>query len=685
MSSSPPDHNETRDLEELSKTLLQFVATSPSDALAHRTLGITQSALGKKFAAKSWLQQAVEMRPTYAEAWVDLGNVLEGLNDHTAAAQAYARAIELTPGYTDSQTQLARLSSGRGWPLPVLYLWPQARKTSQCTAAPVITQDADPIVQEIVLRDLLVGDPDNANVLTQLAMMLMAQNRIVEAELFVRHVLIIDPGNVDAGLVLGSILQIRGQHVEALDHALALCDHAPSNPIAALIALQRCMELCRWDGFAQRLVRTCDLLRQNPHVVEPLECAQLGFSSQELAAFAEKFSTRYTRQNRPALRPPRDPNGKVVLGYMSADFHDHPVGRIAAQLFPYHDRSKFNLKAYSLWIDDGPTRRQIVSTCDEFTDLYGVSKEAAAERITNDGVDILIDLTGHTKNNRADILALRPAPVQINYLGYPGTMGSGLADYMIVDHTLAPDDAGLAAFECIVRKPGSFFPGILYPNTHDTTPLPLSRHEFGLPEDGVVFCNFTAANRLLPNMFKAWLQILLRVPGSVFWLSERHPYAQQRLRNYAAENGVRPERILFSARLPQDLYLSRYRIADIFLDTLPFNAHSTASDAIWMGCPVLTCMGNTFPGRVAASLVRAAGTSELVTETLNEYEDLAVQLGNTPSHIAELRQRLSLQHPSQGLFDTEQHVRYLEDAFIQMHERQKMGLAPKSFDVAPLK
>ncbi len=666
--------------EALVAKLKKFVFANPSDALAHHTLGVVQVSLGNNFSAKSWLEQAIKLRPTYAEALVDLGNVLDLMGDHKGSAAAYAAAASLAPGYTEVDRRLEALCKSHNLPRAPFRNWPLPQSSYQYPPAPGLTSATDPVAQEILLRKLLEHEPENANVLTQLGLMLLAQNRIIESELFIRHVLTAVPHHIEANIAFGSILLAQSKKAEALNHALVLSDRAPLSALAAVMAMQSCIELCYWQDFEQRMARTHDLIRKHNQVVDPLECSLLGFSAQEIAQLTQAHSKRQSFGLALKTKPSRAQRDKIVLGYVSADFHDHPVGRIIAQLLRHHDRSRFHINGYSLWPDDSVTRKKIFAECDEFTELYGMTAEAGADRISSDGVDILLDLNGHTLHHRADILALRPAPIQVNYLGYPGTMGVDFADYLIADQTIAADPATLTVTEKIIRLPESY---ILSPHyTNEVTSPKVARRDFGLPENGVIFCNFAAANRLMPEAFRLWLRIMHSVPGSVLWLGERHPDAQRRLRAYAAEHRIRPERVIFSDRVSDELYLARYHVADLFLDTLPFNAHSTAIDSLWMGCPVITCLGTTFAGRVAGSVVRAAGLPQLVTQSLTEYEVIAVKLGNHPAEIADLRSKLLQGRGSHPLFNGPRYVRYLEQAYSTMYKRWQGGGTPEGFDIS---
>ena len=666
--------------EALVAKLKQFVFANPSDAAVWFHLGELQISLGNNFSARSSLEQAIKLRPTYAEALLGLGNVLDRISDYNGSAEAFMAAATLAPGFIEAEQRLETLCRSRGLPRAPIKNWPLPRPSYQYSPAPELMPGTDPVAQEIKLRALLEFEPENANILAQLGLMLLAQHRIVEAELFVRHVLIAIPSHLEASIARGSILLAQSKKAEALEHALDLSSRAPLSALAAVIAMQSSIELCYWPDFEQRMTRTRDLVTQHIQAVDPLECSLLGFSAEEIVRCAQVRRTPQSFELTPRTRPLHAHHDKIVVGYMSADFQEHPVGRIVAQLLPHHDRSRFRINGYSLWLDDTETRKKIVDQCDEFTELHGMTAEAGADRIASDGVDVLIDLTGYTLHHRTDILALRPAPVQVNYLGYPGTMGVHFIDYLIADHTIATEPTALMATEKIIRLPESFMLGARYASER-TEPKP-SRSDFGLPENGVVFCNFAAANRLMPEVFRLWLRIMQVVPGSLLWLGERHPDAQRRLRAYAAEHRIRPDRVIFSDRVSDELYLARYRVADLFLDTLPFNAHSTAIDSLWMGCPVITCLGTTFAGRVAGSVVRAAGLPQLVTQSLTEYEVIAVKLGNHPAELADLRSKLLQGRSSHPLFNGPRYVRYLEQAYSTMYKRWQGGGTPEGFDIS---
>jgi len=292
-------------------------------------------------------------------------------------------------------------------------------------------------------------------------------------------------------------------------------------------------------------------------------------------------------------------------------------------------------------------------------------------------VDILVDLTGYTHNARVDILARSPAPIQINYLGYPGTMGASFMDYIIVDPIVAPPGSEEFFTEKLVRLPSTY----QINDRQRPRPSPRKRAAYGLPQYGVVFCNFNGNAKLTPAVFDAWMRVLAQVPDSVLWLYETVPGSARNLRNEAMQRGVDADRLIFAKPAPYIEHLARYAAVDLFLDTLPYNAHTTASDALWMGCPVLTCAGQAFPGRVAASLLHAAGLGDLVAASLSDYTALAIHLGNSAVALTDLKQRLRVNRGQCTLFDTPGRTRQLEWAYEYMWSRYNEGLPIAHFNV----
>ncbi len=384
----------------------------------------------------------------------------------------------------------------------------------------------------------------------------------------------------------------------------------------------------------------------------------------------------------PAAFATRTRRERIRVGYFSADFFEHATSRLMVDLFERHDRSRFEFTAFSFGPDTGDAlQRRVAAAFERYLDVRGTADDEVARRARELGLDIAVDLKGLTQDCRPGIFASRAAPVQASFVGYPGTMGADFIDYVIADATLVPPGAEADYVEKIAYLPDSYQPN------DSTCPFPegaFPREELGLPAAGFVFCCFNDNYKILPAVFACWMRVLGRVEGSVLWLLEDNETAARNLRAEAARAGLDPGRLVFAPRRPLQEHLRRHLSAGLFLDTAPYNAHTTASDALWAGLPVLTCPGETFASRVAASLLTAVGLPELIARTPQEYEDLAVALATDPGRLAALRSRLEAGRRTAPLFDTPRFARHLEALYEAMHEQHLAGLAPDHLRVAPL-
>jgi protein O-GlcNAc transferase len=370
---------------------------------------------------------------------------------------------------------------------------------------------------------------------------------------------------------------------------------------------------------------------------------------------------------------------RIRLGYLSGDFHQHATACLMAELFECHDRDRFEVFAYSYGPDDNsPMRARLNSAFDRFVEIRGLSHREAARSIHADKVDILVDLKGYTHHARPAIPAFRPAPVQVSYLGYPGTMGADFIDYVIVDPFVVPDSQQAFFLERLVHLPGSYQ---VNDRRREVTSARTSRQDWGLPAEGLVFCSFNNSYKISPAIFDVWMRLLRSVPGSVLWLLEANELVRGNLRSEAGKRGVDPGRLIFAPVVPSAEHLGRHRHANLFLDTLPCNAHTTASDALWAGLPVLTCRGATFAGRVAGSLLTAIGMPELITESLEEYERTALALAGDPQRLIALRDKLESNRDASALFDLPQCALHIEAAYTRMWQNWCSGQRPAAFSI----
>jgi protein O-GlcNAc transferase len=504
--------------------------------------------------------------------------------------------------------------------------------------------------------------------------------RVEEAEICLREALRLRPSYSIAYNNLGNVLIRQARLVEAAEAFQRAAALRPDDVDALATWFHVTQRLCDWSDYHESEAKIRNGARRQ--LLPGMAFNLLGISTTAEQQFA------YARQVAATLAVPASarfpgalprPGERIRLGYLSSDFRALPTAFLTAGVIEHHDRQRFEITGYSAGVDDGgPMRRRIAAACDRFVDISKIPDLEAARLIHSDALDVLIDLNGYKPENRAKLLAYRPAPIQVNYLGYPGTMGADFVDYILVDPFVVPADQQPFFSERLVHLPDCYQCNDDQREIAAATP---SRAECGLPEEGFVFCCFNDSYKITPDFFDIWMRLLQAVPGSVMWLYERDTAAKANLAREATARGVAPERLVFAPRLPLSEHLARHRLADLFLDTLPYNAHTTASDALWAGLPVVTCAGNTLAGRVAGSLLRAVGLDELITTSLEEYEALALRLVRDTELIGRLRARLAQNRLTCPLFDTERSTRALEAAYQRMCEISRAGRPPTAFSI----
>ena len=461
----------------------------------------------------------------------------------------------------------------------------------------------------------------------------------------------------------------RGLYLIDFFDAQACCDW--TNRVAVLAEIEDLAADALRHGFVAGL--------------EPFSLLSLPITPALQASAARAQATAVAARMAPIRRTlqiewPAPPGaGRLRIGYVSGDFRHHATAHLTRKLFRVHDRTRFEIVGFSLRPDDGSSyRRDIIAGCDRFVDLLGLSNAEAALRIAQEGIHILVDLHGYTRYARPEIFALQPAPVQVSFLGYPGTSGADYIPYIIADRVVLPEALRPWFSEQPVYLPDC------YQVNDDEQPIAatgITRAHAGLPEDSFVYCCFNIAYKIEPDVFGAWMRILQQTPDSVLWLLMDAPRCIGHLRAAAREQGVDPARLVFAPRLPKAEHLERHRLADLFLDTFIVNAHTTASDALWAGLPVVTRCGETFQSRVCASLLTALGLSELIADCGADYEALAVELARAPERLRELRARLGERRLTRPLFDTNGFVRNLERAFQAIWSDHEAGGKPKIIDI----
>lgn len=523
----------------------------------------------------------------------------------------------------------------------------------------------------------LAFDPKNAEVHLSKARALVAFQKHEEAIAVLGRLLVLQPTSVPALLMRGQSrigLHQYERAFEDFDLAAAL---DPDAKYAQGTALYLAMRMCRWDDFDASVKDLSARVGAGEAVVKPFHFLAMPASPQ-LHRKCSEIYFRDTVARQPVSPPTPFATEKIKLGYFSADFNAHATSHLIAGLFRAHDRGKFEVIAYSLTnAPSDPVQRQMMASVDRWVDASALSEEAIVSRVRDDGIHIALDLNLYTHRQPA-FFARRVAPVQANYLGFPGTAGADCYDYVIGDSVVTSYEHAAHFSERIVTLPHSYQPTDFRPMSPVSRP---HRAALNLPEDGFVFCCFNDSFKITPDVFDIWMSLLRRIERSVLWLLEPSASAMRNLHAEAHKRGVADNRIVFASRVPLQDHIARHAAADLFLDTFHYNAHTTASDALWAGLPLLTKIGETFPSRVAASLVTAAGVPELVTRTAADYEQRARELALNPEALAQIKERLVDNRMKCPLFDTVRYTRNIERAYERMLERYRAGLPPDHITV----
>ena len=686
---------------------------------AHNNIGVLLQMQGRLEQAAAAYHEAVRLRPGYAEAQFNLGTVLHQQHQLEAAEAAYRRVIELAPGIAAGHNNLGTVLKDQGRLDRALAAFDQAIAL-QADYAEAFYNRATVLQQQARLEEALAAygraialRENYADAINNAGIVLQELGRASEAIDLYRPLLERMPAHADACNNLGTALLAEGRADEAraaFEQALA---HQPDFPEAfcnlgnarrelgdltgAIAAYRDALRLrpddagafsqliyhraqaCAWEGYEADQEKLVDMARRGIRV-PPFYLLSTPASASDQLSCARHWATSISPP-RTALfhHRPRAGRERIRLGYLSGDFHQHATAQLMAELFECHDRDRFEVFAYSYGPDDhSPMRARLAAAFDRFVDIRARSHHEAAELIHAEGVDILVDLKGYTHHARPAISAYRPAPVQVSYLGYPATMGADFIDYIIVDPFVVPSSQQPFFSERLVHLPRSYQ---VNDRRREVADARTSRRDVGLPAEGLVLCSFNNSYKISPVFFDIWMRLLRAVPGSVLWLLEANPQVAGNLRSEAEKRGVDSGRLIFAPLAPPAEHLGRHRHADLFLDTLPCNAHTTASDALWAGLPVVTCCGDTFAGRVAGSLLMAIDMPELVTTSLEEYEQAALALARSPQRLIALRRKLQNNREASALFDLPKLTGNIEAAYARMWQTWLAGQTPAAFSI----
>ena len=597
-----------------------------------------------------WMDRALEYDPWNAEIFYQRGNARMALADFAAAAADYTQALNAKSDFADAAFNC-------GLALQRLRRFDEA---------------LDRYDRALSIK------PGDAEALNNRGNVLQELQRNEEALAAYEQALAVRPYYVEAlynRAVLLMLLRRTADGVAAYRNLLAI---APDYPYAEGRLLQASMICCDWSRYGELTAAVETGIAGGRRSIEPFAYLAVVSSPESQRRCAEIYGADFAALPLPPV-PRRAGGGRIRIGYIAGEFRHHATGFLMAGLFEMHDKSRFELIAFDKAGDDGSAvRARINRAFEAIVDIRGRNDDEIAAMVRDRGIDLLVDLNGFVGVAHPGVCARRPAPLQINYLGAPGTMGMDGYDYIIADRVVIPPGDEVHYSEKVVRLPDSYQVNDAQRRIDENTP---DRAACGLPADAFVFCCFNNNYKITPPVFAVWMRLLAKIDRSVLWLLEDNAEAAANLRREAAVRGIDPQRLVFAARTDLDRHLARQRCADLFLDTLPCNAHTTASDALWAGLPLLTCAGNTFTGRVAASLLAAVGMPELVAGSIAEYEARARELASSPEKLAEIRRRLKQNRLGCALFDTARYCSNLESAYTTMWQRHLRGESPQGFSV----
>ena len=701
-------------IREALNTVQTLISQHPNEALLHNISGVCYKATGQQEMAVQSFKRAVEIKSDFADAHYNLGLTLQELNQLDDAVKSYSKALTIKPDYAEAYNNL-------GVTLKDL---DQLEEAVKCYEKALIIKPDYPEAHNNLgnaLKNLgrlskavecfermLTIDPDNAEGHNNLGNTLYVLGQPNAAGKSYMKALAIEPDYAEAHNNLGITLNELGRFEDAeasYNRALAIAPHFPeahSNLGDLLTDLKRLdealvsyetafnlkpdiifmlgkllhtkMHLCLWDDLSSRLDELQDKIHNNEKVIPPFPMLGLIDDPELQRKVTEIFVNKHHPKNHDLPKIGLYPKHKKIrIGYFSADFKEHPVAALTAELYEIHDRNHFEIHAFSYGPETNDKMNlRIKAGVDHFHDVRTMSHKDVAMLARSLEIDIAVDLGGFTRDARTGIFARSAAPIQASYIGYIGTLGANYYDYLVADQTMIPEDNQKYYAEKIVYLPSY--------QVNDSTQSPpsttLTRQDVGLPETGFVFCCFNNNFKITPTTFDSWGRILEKVKDSVLLIYVDNESAQINLTKEITLRGIDPSRLIFGKRLSKSEYLARYRVADLFLDTHPYNAGTTASDALRMGLPVLTYLGSSAVSRHAASILNALNLPELITTTLEEYESLAIELATDPEKLKIIKDKLVGNLSTAPLYDTSLFARNLESAYSMMYDRYQRGLDP---------
>ncbi len=685
-------------LQQAQNVFEQILAIDPNNVPAWSNLGNVQLAMGRQTEALESYRKARVTDPKYPDAIYNEALLLLDLKEFDFAIQAFNDFLSLHPGFAPAYFKLGLAHERLGQHGQALQNFDRAISLGFVNVDLLIERGNSlrslrRLTEAIESYDRAIGiNPRSIAAHRNRGVVLHDLEDFEAAVASYAQAIAVDRYHAPSMASRALALQRLGRLPEAIKDYERLIDLAPKTPFALGRLVHAKMLACDWSNWSGLIEALGRGVEEGQPVAEPFGYQAISSSEHALLLCAQSYSQRMYPEIRLTdhfegnkEHSPTSEQGptdrKIRIGYVCGEFRQQATSVLMTQVYESHDKSRFQLFAFDNGWDDGsPMRKRINAAMSEVVDISKLGDQDAANAIRSRGVDILVNLNGFFGLSRTALFAQRAAPVQVNYLGFPGTMGCRYMDYLIADAVVVPESSRQYYSEAIAYLPGCYQPN---DGRREISSRQFSRAELGLPQHGFVFCCFNNNYKITPEMFDCWMRILESTDGSVLWLLQDNEHAASNLKHQATVRGIHPDRLVFAPRMPLPEHLARHRLADLFLDTLPYNAHTTASDALWAGLPLLTCLGTTFPGRVAASLLTAVGLDALIVNSLTQYQEKAIALASSPALLARYREHLAEHRSTSPLFDAARFTKALEQVFGVMRQRVLSGERPSAIRIKP--
>lgn len=672
-------------LEEAVAAYQRTITIREDHAKAHYNLGNALRKQGKLPDAINAYRGAVSIDPNYAEAYSNLGDALRSQGEHDEAVSSYLSAIRIKPDIAEAHLGVGNSLKSQGRLEEAVAAYQRAiairpsRPEAYVNMGSALEENNQLEAAVQAYRGAIGIDPKSADAHNGIGTCLAKQEKFSEALDAYLNAIKLKPQHAETYNNLGAALANLGQVEDAISAYKRCLEIQPDLAVAEAVLLHQQKQVCDFS-IDDRLQEASARLGITTQPIPPFVGLPWSDNPEQQLERAIAWAGLELRAPAPAFAQlARAGSDRIRIGYFSSDFHDHATMYLIAGLLREHDADEFEVFVYSYGrVKSGNLRKRLENELEHFFDVENLSDPEIAKLARSHGLDIAVDLKGYTQFGRSGIFQYRPAPIQVNYLGYPGSMGSKFIDYIVADPVVIPDTYREFYAERIIYLPHSYQPN---DDTREVADTSTTRADFFLPETGIVFCCFNNNYKISPAEFSVWMRLLHRVEGSVIWLFQSNTLAEQNLRRHALASGIDPSRLVFASKLPHSEHLARHKHADIFLDTFNYNAHTTASDALWAGVPVVTKIGRQFSARVAASLLTASGLPELIAKDDTDYEEMIFALAQDPFSLQSITGKLMQSKKTAPLFDTKRYTRNFESGMRAAFRRLKEGSRPADIRV----